>query len=85
MRLLLDTHIILWAMNGNNELTGIARDLISDPSNAVFYSIASVWEVTIKHIAHPDKMLITGEKFSENCKKDGLCSTSNQRRTYPIA
>lgn len=72
MRLLLDTHIILWAMNGNNELTEIARDLISDPSNAVFYSIASVWEVTIKHIAHPDKMLITGEKFSENCKKMGF-------------
>ena len=72
MRILLDTHIILWAMNGNNELSEIARDLISDPSNDVFYSIASVWEVTIKHIAHPDKMLITGTQFSENCKKMGF-------------
>ncbi|MBR6922991.1 MAG: type II toxin-antitoxin system VapC family toxin [Oscillospiraceae bacterium] len=76
MRILLDTHIILWAMNGNNELSGIARDLISDPSNDVFYSIASVWEVTIKHIAHPDKMLITGAQFSENCKKMGFAKLS---------
>ena len=72
MRILLDTHIILWAMNGDTELSEIAGDLISDPSNDVFYSIASVWEVAIKHIAHPDKILISGVQFSENCKKMGF-------------
>lgn len=34
-------------MNGDTELSEIAGDLISDPSNDVFYSIASVWEVAI--------------------------------------
>ena len=69
MRILLDTHIILWAMNGNNELSGIARDLISDPSNDVFYSIASVWEVReAKKMCEQVKAELTAEgiPYSDN-------------------
>lgn len=48
MRLLLDTHIALWIVNGEPKLSADARDLISD-AEEVFVSAASAWEVAIKH------------------------------------
>ena len=72
MKILLDTHIILWALNGSDELTEDTRTLISEPSNDVYYSVASLWEVTIKHIAHPNQMLISGSQLSDRCKKMGF-------------
>ena len=49
MRLLLDTHIMLWCLEDSPRLTARARDLVTDPSNDVLVSAASLWEVAIKH------------------------------------
>jgi len=49
MRLLLDTHIAVWAIADDPRLSSKARDLIADPSNIVFVSTASLWEIAIKH------------------------------------
>ncbi|MEQ1695035.1 MAG: type II toxin-antitoxin system VapC family toxin [Hyphomicrobiaceae bacterium] len=49
MRLLLDTHIALWALLDDPRLSREARALILDPSNTVTVSVVSVWEITIKH------------------------------------
>ncbi len=48
MKLLLDTHVMLWCLANDARLKGEARDLIRDPENAVFVSAASMWEVAIK-------------------------------------
>ena len=48
MRLLLDTHVLLWAIADPDQLTKRARDLIVDGRNAVLVSAASVWEIAIK-------------------------------------
>ena len=48
MRLLLDTHVLLWALANAPELGSRVRDLILDPANTVFVSIASLWEITVK-------------------------------------
>ena len=56
MRVLLDTHILLWALADDPCLPAVARTIIADESNAVFYSTASAWEVSIKHGLHPDRM-----------------------------
>ena len=71
MRLLLDTHIILWALNDNPKLSEQARTLIMDADNDVYYSAASVWETTIKYMAKPDKIRISGSELSELCRKMG--------------
>ena len=71
MRLLLDTHIILWALNDNPKLSEQARTLIMDADNDVYYSAASVWETTIKYMAKPDKIRISGSELSELCGKMG--------------
>ncbi len=49
MRLLLDTCAMLWFAEGSERLSGRARELIEDPSNRVFVSVASYWEIVIKH------------------------------------
>ena len=48
MRLLLDTHVLLWALAESPELARDLRRKIADPSNNVLVSAASVWEIAIK-------------------------------------
>lgn len=48
MRLLLDTHILLWFASGDERLGLKARAAIADPSNTVMVSAVSFWEAAIK-------------------------------------
>ena len=48
MRLLVDTHLLLWAVASSDRLSSGARALIEDPANEVYYSAASIWEIAIK-------------------------------------
>ena len=49
MRLLADTHIVLWRMTGDPRLSAKAIELMDAASNTVEVSTVSVWEVAIKH------------------------------------
>jgi PIN domain nuclease of toxin-antitoxin system len=48
MRLLLDTHILLWTIAERRRLSSAARALIGKPDNELTFSSASLWEVAIK-------------------------------------
>lgn len=48
MRLLLDTHALLWWLLGDPALSAVARDAIAADGNDVFVSAASAWEITTK-------------------------------------
>ena len=48
MKLLLDTHTLLWYVEGDSRLSNTAENLIVDPANDVFISSASYWEIAIK-------------------------------------
>ena len=48
MRLLLDTHIFLWFINGDRQLNTRSRTIIEDDTNEKLISIANVWEIAIK-------------------------------------
>ena len=48
MKLLLDTHLLLWAAEGFERLPPDARPLLGDPANRLLFSAASIWEVVIK-------------------------------------
>lgn len=45
---LLDTHALLWFMSGDELISPKSREIISDPNNRCFISIASLWEMAIK-------------------------------------
>ena len=48
MRLLVDTHILIWFLEGNSSLTQPRQQLIIDSDNEIFVSIACLWEIAIK-------------------------------------
>ena len=48
MKLLLDTHLLLWTAVRPNLVPQTARILVDDPENQPFFSVASLWEVAIK-------------------------------------
>jgi PIN domain nuclease of toxin-antitoxin system len=48
MKLLLDTHVLLWAAGEPQRLSKQARRLIDSPDNELLFSAASLWEVAIK-------------------------------------
>lgn len=49
MRLLLDTHALLWWLFGDEGLSARAKGLIADPDHEVLVSSASAWEIATKH------------------------------------
>lgn len=46
--LILDTHALIWFLNGDNLLSARARAAIEQPQNVKYVSIASLWEMAIK-------------------------------------
>jgi PIN domain nuclease of toxin-antitoxin system len=48
LKLLLDTHLLLWAAGDTNQLPKKARALLADPDNELLFSPVSLWEVAIK-------------------------------------
>ncbi|MFM2302918.1 MAG: hypothetical protein RLZZ135_321 [Cyanobacteriota bacterium] len=48
MRVLIDTHALLWYLQGDANLSNLALDSIENKDNDVFVSIISLWEISIK-------------------------------------
>lgn len=48
MKYLLDTHILLWAVEDNPKLSQKARQIINNEDNELLFSVASIWEIAIK-------------------------------------
>ena len=48
MRLLLDTHTLIWHSDGDAKMSATATALLTDPANELLLSMASVWEMAIK-------------------------------------
>ncbi len=49
MKLLLDTHLLLWASEDSPRLPALALGMIADLENDILFSVASIWEISIKH------------------------------------
>lgn len=48
MRILLDTHVLIWYLEGNQGLSRANRQKIVDPDNEIFFSLAGFWEIAVK-------------------------------------
>ena len=72
MRVLLDTHVLIWALeDSTSKLERHLRSVVADETNVVYYSIASIWEAAIKHALHPD-LIIDGEELARLAGDSGL-------------
>lgn len=55
MKLLLDTHLLIWAADSIERLPPSARALMADTGNELIFSVASIWEIAIKRgLKRPD-------------------------------
>ena len=75
MKIPLDSHILLWALAGHEKLPQKAVEMIQNPDNLIFYSVASLWELSLKHAVHPENV-----EFS--CLE--LCSYCDEAEYLPL-
>lgn len=47
-RVLIDTHLLIWALDEFHRLPAEMREIIQDPNNDIVFSVVSVWEIAIK-------------------------------------
>lgn len=72
MRLLLDTQVALWALTDDRRLTQKARVLILDAANEVFVSVATLWEIAIKHALGRGDMPVSAVRAAELFRHAGF-------------
>lgn len=71
MKLLLDTHLLLWAAGPSPRLSLGARRLITDGDNELFASTASLWEIAIKSALRRPEFQIDPALFRRNLLNNG--------------
>ena len=72
MNILLDTHIALWALVDSPRLADSIRNLLEVADTTVFVSVATLWEIAIKHAAARGDMPISGEDARKYCLQSGF-------------
>jgi len=71
VRLLLDTHLLLWAARPSPQLSSRARRLINDPDNELVVSAASLWEIAIKSALRRPNFRLDARLFRRNLLNNG--------------
>lgn len=72
MRLLLDTHVLLWALSSPGQLRKDARAAIEDPDNDVMFSPASIWEIAIKASLNRTDFQVSPEEIASAAVDSGF-------------
>ena len=71
MKLLLDTHTLLWALGAPEKLPEYIVEMICNESNDIYVSAASLWEISIKNKKSPEKMPFTATQIRDYCQRAG--------------
>ncbi|WP_149538688.1 type II toxin-antitoxin system VapC family toxin [Siccirubricoccus phaeus] len=69
--LLLDSYLLLWAALDDPKLSAEARELIEDPTNALAFSAASIWELAIKHRVRPEEGRVEPRRLRQQLRQAG--------------
>lgn len=72
MNYILDTHAIIWFLNGDDKLSGISKNIIENPENNKFISIATIWEIAIKISLNKFKFDKGFKKFLDLIEDNGF-------------
>lgn len=75
MKYLLDTHVILWALVGDERINQDVKDILYNVNNEIMYSSVSTWEVAIKH-NKKESFKLTEDQFAFLCNQNGLSNIS---------
>jgi PIN domain nuclease of toxin-antitoxin system len=77
MRILLDSHVFVWVKSAPENLSDQARAAIIDPANDVYVSVATAWELWLKHAKKPIMAVAPALKggapsFLTACEESGI-------------
>lgn len=72
MRLLLDTHILLWALDTPDRLPQSLRVQLESPSVEVYFSAASIWEIAIKSALGRIKFHYSAKEIADGAEMTGF-------------
>ena len=78
MRILLDTHVFLWAILDDERCKGPMREAMRDGQNEIYLSVASIWEILIKsglgklQLPKPTASFIASEMFKNRVRQLGI-------------
>jgi len=71
VKLLLDTHVLLWAAGQTGKLSRKTRTLLGDPDNALAFSAASLWEICIKQSLGRDDFQVDARQLRRGLLDNG--------------
>ncbi|GGH00694.1 type II toxin-antitoxin system VapC family toxin [Silvibacterium dinghuense] len=71
MKLLLDTHLVLWATISQSRLPASARRLILDPSHQPYFSAVNLWEIAIKNSLLREDFHVDTRRLRQSLLKSG--------------
>ena len=72
MKYLLDTHVLIWFLNGDKSLSSKARKAIESDNATNFISVASLWEIAIKLSLDRLSIKVPFEKLSNKLDKNNF-------------
>lgn len=73
MKYLLDTHLLLWAAGQPEKLSPEARNIIENPANQLLFSVASLWEISIKNSLGRDDFKVNPRLLRRGLLDNGYC------------
>ncbi|ACQ67840.1 twitching motility protein PilT [Candidatus Williamhamiltonella defendens] len=73
MKLLLDTHLLIWAAESIERLPTDARHLMANPENELIFSVASIWEVAIKSGLNRPDFQVDARMLRRGLIDNGYC------------
>lgn len=73
MKLLLDTHLLIWAADNIERVPSGARTLMAEPANILYFSVASLWEIAIKTGLHRPDFLVDARMLRRGLIDNGYC------------
>ncbi len=76
MRLLIDTHLLVWTAQHSRNLSRVAIRFIQDPENHLIFSVASIWEYGIKYAKAPDQFATSPHEFRDALLQNGYSELS---------
>lgn len=72
MKVLLDTHLVLWYLTANPKLPNSTKSIIDDLENVCYVSVVSLWEIAIKHSLGKLDLMTSLEIFLDIIKDAGI-------------
>jgi len=61
VKYLVDTHLLIWSVANSGKMPETARAILEDVANECVFSAASIWEIALKHIKHPNDIPFDAE------------------------